>query len=181
MGANLWLSGVFIVGVFWCVGVYNRMTRYRARSLASFAGVAHSLHRYRVLVLEHIHGSRVAEIPASFQQLLQHLERLDQVTQVAQSCPWDKAALAALMDAGRDVFALWSALRTAPADLAGAALPDSLMQDWDANAHVLHHAVGSLNQSLMDYNDALAQFPATVITGFLGFKPADLMAKFYET
>lgn len=181
MAANLWLSGVLAVGLFWCVGVYNRITRLRARSLESFVAVTFSMHRYRALVLEHIHPSRVAETPAAFQQLLLQLTQLEQRTKAAQSCPWDKAALAGLSEVGTEVLAVWGVLCTAPEDLAGAALPDNLMQDWDANSRVLHRAVGSFNQSLSDYNDAIAQFPATVITGFLDFKPAGQIAIFHET
>lgn len=181
MDAHLWLFGILGVGLFWGVGVYNRITRLRARSLESFAAVAFSMHRYRALVLEHIHPSKVTKIPAEFQQLFEQLEQLDQVTKVAQNCPWDQAALAALAEVGVKVSAVWSVLRTAPADLAGAALPDNLMQDWDTNSRALHHAIGTFNQILADYNAAIAQFPATIITSFLGFKPAGPMAVFYES
>lgn len=180
MGANLWFSGVVAVGLFWCVGVYNRITRLRARSLESFAAVAVSMHRYKALVLEHVHPSRVADAPVAFQQLLLQLERLDQFIKDAHTCPWDKAALAALTAAGAEVSAVWGVLRTAPADLAGAALPDNLVQDWDSNSRGLQHAIGSFNQILADYNEAIAQFPATVITSFLGFKPAGQIAIFHE-
>ena len=71
-------------------------------------------------------------------------------------------------------------LRTAPADLAGAALPDNLMQDWDSNSRGLQHAIAGFNKILADYNEAIAQFPATVITSFLGFKPAGQIAIFHE-
>lgn len=180
MGANLWLSGILAVCLFWGVGVYNRVTRLRARSLESFAAVAASMHRYRVLVLEHIHPSKVTETPTAFQHLLLQLEQLDQLIKVVQSCPWDKAALAALTAAGSEVSAVWGVLRTAPADLAGAALPDNLMQDWDSNSRGLQHAIAGFNKILADYNEAIAQFPATVITSFLGFKPAGQIAIFHE-
>lgn len=180
MGANLWLSGGLAVCLFWCVGVYNRITRLRARSLESFAAVAAGLHRYKTLVLERIHPSKVTEPPSAFRQLLLQLERLDPLIKAAQTNPWDKAALAALTVAGLEVSAMWGVLRTAPADLAGAALPDDLMQDWDANSRVLQHAIWGFNQILADYNQAIAQFPATVITSFLGFKPAGQIAIFHE-
>ncbi len=181
MGANLWLSGILAVCLFWGIGVYNRITRLRARSLESFAAVAVGMHRYKTLVLEHIHASKVNQTPTAFQQLLQRLEQLDQLTKDAQTCPWDRAALVALTAAGSEAWAVWSVLRTAPADLAGAALPDNLMQDWDANTRAMQHAIGGFNQILADYNEAIAQFPATVITSFLGFKPAGHIAIFHET
>ena len=172
MGANLWLSGVIAVCFFWCVGVYNRITRLRARSLESFVAVAANLYRYRALVSKHIHPANVSETPTAFQKLLLELEQLDQLTKEAQACPWDNAALLALTTAGAEVFAVWGVLRSAPADLAGAALPDNLMQDWDANSRTLLHAIGIFNQILADYNEAIAQFPATIVTSFLDFKPA---------
>lgn len=181
MDANLWLSGVLAFGLFWCVGVYNRITRLRARSLESFATVAMCMYRYRALVLEYIHPSKRIETPTAFQQLLLQLEQMDQLTKDAQVCPWDPAALAALNATGSEVSAVWGVLRTAPADLAGAALPDNLMQDWDANSRSLQHAIAGFNQILVDYNEAISQFPATVITGFLGFKPAGQISIFHET
>ena len=181
MGANLWLSIVLAVCLFWCVGVYNRITRLRARSLESFVAVSVGMQRYRALVLEHIHPSKATETPTAFQQLLLQLEQLDQLTKDTQTYPWDKAALAALNAAGSDVSSVWGALRSAPADLAGAALPDNLLQDWDANSRALQHAIGGFNQFLADYNEAIAQFPATVITSFLGFKPAGKIAIFHES
>lgn len=180
MDANVWLSGILAVTIFWCVGVYNRITRLRAHSLQSFAAVALGMYRYRALVLEHIHPNGLAETPAALQPLLVLMERQDQLTKDAQNCPWDKAATTALTLAAAEVSALWRALRTAPADLAGAALPDNLMQDWDTNSRALHHAVGLFNQILADYNDAIAQFPASIVTSFLGFKPAGQIVISYE-
>jgi LemA protein len=180
MGANLWLSGILAACLFWCVGVYNRITRLRARSLESFAAVAINMYRYRTLVLEHIHPCKVTETPAAFQQLLLQLDQLDQTTKEAQACPWDKTTLMALTTAGAEVSSVWGVLRSAPADLAGAALPDNLLQDWDTNSRALQHAVGGFNQILADYNEAITQFPATVITSFLGFKPAGQIAIFNE-
>ena len=180
MGANLWLTGILAMCLFWCVGVYNRIIRLRARSHESFIAVAANMHRYRALVLEHIHPSKVIETPIAFQQLLLQLEQLDQMTKDAQACPWDKTALAVLTAAGSEVSAVWGVLRTAPADLAGAALPDNFMQDWDANSRALQHAISGFNQILVDYNEAIAQFPATAITSFLGFKPAGQIAIFHE-
>ena len=177
----MYFSGILAVCFFWCVGVYNRITRLRARSLEAFAVVAVSLHRYRAMVLEHTHSSRVVEISAEFQQLLRQLEQLDQLTKDVQNCPWNTAALTALNIVGVEVSAHWSVLRTAPADLAGAALPANLMQDWDTNARALQHAIGGFNQILEDYNEAIAQFPATVVTSFLGFEPADQILNFHET
>ncbi len=180
MDANLWLSGILAIGLFWCVGVYNRITRLRARSLESFVSVAAKMHRYRALFLEHSHPSKVSETPTALQQLMLQLEQLDQMTRDAQACPWDKAVLAVLTAKGSEVWAVWGALRTAPADLAGAALPDNLMQEWDANSRALQHAIAGFNQILVDYNEAIAQFPAIVITSFLGFKPAGQIAILYE-
>ena len=86
----------------------------------------------------------------------------------------------ALSKACGDVSATWGVLRTAPADLAGAALPDNLIQDWDANTRAVQHAVMSFNQMLVSYNDAIGQFPAIAIASFLGFKPTGNIAIFYE-
>ena len=180
MGANLWLSGILAVGFFWCVGVYKRVTRLRARSLESFAGVALGMHCYKALVLEHIHPSKVTETPAAFQPFLMQLEHLDQLTKDAQNLPWDKTALTALTVCGAEVSAVWGLLRTAPADLTGDALPNNLMQDSDTNSRVLQQAIWNFNQILADYNEAIAKFPAAVVTSFLGFKPAGKIAMFHE-
>ena len=180
MGDTLWLWGLLAVCAFWCVGVYSRMLRLRARSLQSFDSVAVNLARYKILVLEHLHPTQSLDVPAPLQELLVLLTLLDQTAKDAHKRPWNETALTALTSVGSKVLALWSALSNAPADLAGATLPERFVQDWDSNTRVLQHTVHGFNQILLEYNEAISQFPATLITGFLGFTPAGHIAIFDE-
>ena len=180
MGFNLWMWTVLAVGLFWSVGVYNRITRLRARSMESFLAVAEHLLRYRLLVTEHLDMQRVGDSPPDFQQLVTQLGQMELATKAARMSPWDKELLRAVTQAGAEVAATWGILRTTPADLAGAVLPEQLMRDWDGNSRLLHLAIASFNQILMAYNEAIAQFPALIITSFLGFKPTGQIAIFHE-
>jgi LemA protein len=180
MGFSLWIWTVLALGLFWGVGVYNRITRLRARSLELFTTVAQYLFQYRTLVTLHVDVTHVTNAPPVFQQLLRQMGQLDIATKGAQLRPWDRELLAAIAIAGAEAAATWGILRTAPADLAGAALPDQLMRDWDSNSRVLYPAISAFNQILRNYNEAIGQFPALMITKFLGFEPAGQIVIFHE-
>ncbi len=180
MGFNLWLWALLALGLFWVVGVYNRITRMRVRSLDSFNTVAQYLFQFRILVLEHVDMARIACAPPAIQHLLIQLEKLDHATKAAKSRPWDLELLMAVTTAGADAASTWGILRTAPADLAGSALPERLMRDWDRNSRFLHPAIAMFNQILLNYNEAIGQFPAIMISKFLGFKPTGQIGIFHE-
>jgi hypothetical protein len=180
MGVNLWLWGGVAACLFWSVGVYNRITRLRARSRDSFTTVARCMHRFKKLLLEHIDIAKIQNAPDAIFQLWQQLQVFDQLIEEAQNCPWDKHLLSTLSQVWAEVAAAWGVLRSAPADLAGSALPENLMGDWDENSRNLQHEIVGFNRVLFDYNEAIAQFPATVISSFLGFKPAGQITIFHE-
>lgn len=180
MGFNLWIWTALALSVFWSVGVYNRITRLRARSVESFAVVAQHLLRYHTLVSEHVDMKRVDESPPAFQQLLLQLEEVERAIKAAHIRPWDRELLTAVTQAATDMAVNWGVLRTAPADLAGAALPEKLTHEWDGNSHLLDLGIASFNQILLTYSTAIEQFPALVIANFLGFKPPGKIVMFHE-
>ena len=166
--------------IFWIVGMYNRISRMRVRSLESFRAVAQCLCQFRVLLLEHVDLAQITNAPSAIQQLLRQLDQLGLATKAAKLHPWDRKLLAAVNAKSVDAVRTWGILRTAPADLAGAALPERLMRDWDENSRSLQAATSAFNQLLLNYNEAIGQFPAIMICKFLGFKPTGQIDIFHE-
>lgn len=181
MELNLWLWILLALGLFWGVGVYNRISRMRARSLDAFQTVAQYLFQFRLLLLEHVDLARITNAPTAIQQLLRQLDQLDSVTKAAKSRPWDQELQAAVTSVSLDSVRTWGLLKTAPADLAGAALPERLMRDWDENSRFLQTSIFAFNQILLNYNEAVGQFPAMIICNFLGFKPSGQIYISHET
>jgi LemA protein len=175
MGIDLMLWGLVAICISWGIGAYNRITRVRARSFQSFSMVAKNVLRYQSLVTEHINPAEISGAPDAFQQLWQHLQTLDQLIQDVQACPWNADTLEILSAAMLETTHIWNQLRSAPADLAGAALPESLVIGWEANSRELIQSVRDFNQQLADYNEAIAQFPVAIVAVFMGFYPAGQM------
>jgi hypothetical protein len=76
-------------------------------------------------------------------------------------------ALALAADAAQSE---WLHLRSLPADLAGSTVPDEMAHEWDSLADKCRVARGGLNQILASYDAAIAQFPARLLAGFMGFE-----------
>jgi LemA protein len=66
----------------------------------------------------------------------------------------------------------WSRLRNLPPDLAGSALPQTLLTQWEQLSFQADVARNNFNKAVSNYNDAIRQFPAILLAGVLGFRPA---------
>lgn len=179
----LWMA--LALTLFWCVGVYNRLMRMRARGLSALGSVEKHMRQYADLLHEHVSesGARQAgspaltaeKSPADWGQLLVMLQTLDQVLKDARATP---LAIEPLLNLTRTFDALqdvWRHLHEAPADLAGSVVPDAMQVRWDAITHRVEMSRGGFNQILTKYNEALEQFPARLVVGLMGFKPGGLL------
>jgi LemA protein len=59
-----------------------------------------------------------------------------------------------------------------PADLAGPTMPEAMQKLWDEAALKVRAARGGFNQIVQRYNQALQQFPASLVVEMMGFKEA---------
>jgi len=169
-----WL--LLALSVFWCVGLYNRLMRMRSRALGALGSVDKHAQHFAELVREL--GLGAGAMPQSlgpWAALLADLQDLDQALKQAKATPTDAQALRQLGQTLDALQATWHALRAVPADLAGPVVPNSMEARWDAIAQRVGSARDGFNQIAWKFNEALAQFPASMVVGIMGFRPSGLL------
>lgn len=169
-----WL--VLALIVFWCVGLYNRLMRMRSRALGALGSVDKHAQHFAELVREL--GLGAGAMPQSlgpWAALLADLQDLDVALKRAKTAPTDAQSLRQLAQALDALQATWVALRAVPADLAGPVVPNSMEARWDAIAQRVDSARDGFNQIACKFNEALAQFPASMVVGIMGFRPSGLL------
>jgi LemA protein len=180
MSGSIYLWLAIAILVFWCVGLYNRITRMRDRAGAAFGSLEKHLKTFDVLLNAYAMvdegsvaareqtGSLAGEWLVLKQKVLE-LERASKAARLAQLQSLPMEAMSQAIDA---VLSEWHLISTEPADLAGSPVPDAMRIQWDDASARAQSARAALNQIMQRYNDALQEFPARFIVGILGFKPA---------
>lgn len=179
----LWMG--LALAVFWGVGLYNRLMRMRARGLDALGSVEKYLRRYADLVSVHLsvpgasptqaHPVSTEHLPPEWAHLLTILQTLERALKDARGMPLAVEPVARLTQALTALHEAWERLCDAPADLAGPPVPDTMRLQWDAVTLKVEAARGGFNRILTKYNEAIDQFPARLVAGAMGFKPAGLL------
>ncbi len=183
MSGSFLLWGLLALAVFWCVGLYNRLMRIRARGLDALGSVEKHIKAYGACIQPHLvgvgaHSGSVTategdtQLPFAWSQLQLAVESLEAACKAARNTPLAIGPMEAFTQCLDAVEQKWAALRNAPADLAGSAVPGNLMVEWEEATHKVQSARGGYNQIVARYNEAIGQFPARIIVGTMGFKPA---------
>ena len=183
MSGSLLLWGALALCVFWSVGLYNRLMRIRGRSLSAFGSVERHMRVYADLVREnvahgtavHLHTFTAEKFSDDWACLLCALQVFEDALKETGASALRREALARLGLAYDAVQAAWSRLNEAPPDLAGPLVPATMRTQWDAATQRVETARGGFNQILTQYNEALAQFPARLVAGVMGFKPGSML------
>jgi LemA protein len=185
MTGSLLLWFFLACAVFWSVGLYNRLTRIRARGLDAFGSAEKYMRQITELVDAHIVRSGFAGIQvqdvqedplaAAWIALHVQLGNLAKQASEVRATPLAVQSLVNLQGAMTKVQQAWDALLQQPADLVGPPVPAELQQQWDIAYSKYQNARGGFNQILAKYNEAIEEFPARLISGILGFKAAGRM------
>jgi len=185
MISSLWLWMTLAVVLFWGVGVSNRLVRMRARGAAALRSV--DKHMRQCVKLISLHASHAtahrrsatsatpADKSADWARLLERLQALDQALKDAKGVPLTSPSVARVGQAFESVQISWRQWCNAPLELIVPVAPDVMCLEWDAATLKAQAARAGLNHILTKYNEAIEQFPARLLVGFLGFKPAGLM------
>lgn len=177
----LWI--VVALAVFWSVGAHNRLVHLRSQTITAFAPVNDHFSKYFALVRANaslMHDTGLAElVPQQADTLTQAWIGVDSAaTQLEASLkmlsqrPLDGAAMSALQTAYSTLCSSWERLQSEPPDLAGHRVPEALQQDWSQVAVLIAPASVDFNRLVLAYNEAILQFPASVLAWLFGFKPA---------
>ncbi len=173
----LWMT--LAVGLFWCVGVYNRLMRMRAKGLDALVTVEKDLRQYADLVrtqgplfaVQQL-GNRSDEPIPVWSSLSVACQELDQALKEAVLMPLAEEPLSRLATRLGDLHRAWSAVCDTPADLAGPIVPEALRSRWETIELSVATSREGFNHIMKLYNQALTQFPASLIVGLLAFKTA---------
>ncbi|QIL83175.1 LemA family protein [Diaphorobacter sp. HDW4A] len=181
-----WLI-VFAVLVFWAVGAYNRLMRLRSAAIQAFGALDVELLRRTALLGEYdaaVTGPRVPQDAQMHEALRASGTQYAASLAVMRSRPLDAHAGAALVAAGKVLDAAWQTLVDASQaqPLQEAGDTDSVHSTMMAlnslverSAHQrtqIDLATAQFNAAVDHYNQAVAQFPASMLAGVFGFKQA---------
>jgi len=169
--------------LFWSMGAYNRLMRLRSQGLVAFATLEGLLNQHVLLVKTNLPVAEVvASVPDSGQGhdasagawagLAAAAEQFNASLKVAHAQPLNGPTMGALRTAFETLCLSWARLRDLPPDLAGPALPGTLQSQWEQVASQVEVARIEFNQRVVNYNEAIAQFPALLLAWVSGFKPA---------
>lgn len=166
-----WLC--LLVLVFWAVGAYHRLARLRASFLQAFA----RLDAHLVQLLAWL-GEYLAASAGAHAALLAAAEQCTQALARARARPLHAASAVALRDALQLLETAWltdmhpsDQTRTLPASAAPADTTPWL-QRWEQYQAHNAQAQQDLRLAAVQYNTAIAQFPAQLLASLLGFKSA---------
>ena len=166
----IWLLAA--IAVFWCVGLYNRLMRMRARALDALGSVEKHLRSYTSLIAAQFPDEEGSYIPMAWARLVSTVKLLDPQCKAVRAAPLQVLPLQNLAQTVDAIEVEWTQLREQPADLAGPTMPEAMQKLWDEAELKVRTARGGFNQIVERYNAALHQFPASLAVGVLGFKMA---------
>ena len=167
--------------LFWALGAYNRLVRLRAQVIAAFVAVDNRLSQSLVLVTERValgDGPGASDADAALETATQGLSpdglrgaaiQLEVALRVVRRYPLDAPSVAALRTARATMQTSWERMQT------GQESPELApnQRAWEDHQQAAGEAVNVFNQCVNDYNHAIAQFPASVLAYFFGFRAAD--------
>lgn len=167
-----WFLGA--VALSWAMGAYNRLVRLRAKGLLVFSDLEQALGRQiALLVIED--AAMADDAPADWCGLLASAKAVTAALRVARIQPFSTAVSSGLKEGVRAMGFYWRQLADLPPDLAGSFVPPSFQLQWEQLAFQVERARLDFNQSVLNYNEAKAQFPANLLATLFGFKSAQLI------
>jgi LemA protein len=183
MNGSLIVWTLLALTVFWCVGLYNRLMRMRARGLDALGSVEKYLRQYTRMVQTYLEEPGVSSSAwqslkgddaawGDWAPLVHALHGVELALKDLHAAPFETSALSRVVVGFSELQVIWQSLCEQPADLAGPIVPDVLRFQWDANTTKVESARGGFNQIMYKYNEAIAQFPARLVVGMMRFSRA---------
>ena len=177
----VWLAVALCL--FWALGAYNRLIRLRSQGIVAFATLEGLCQQHLLLVrancpagdqavasLEPGHAPDATLV--AWAALEAAAEQFRASLKVAHAQPLNAPVMRALATALQTLALSWSRLRDLPPDLAGPALPAAFQSQWEHVALQVENARTEFNRRVLNYNEAIGQFPALLLAWLFGFKAA---------
>ncbi len=159
---------------FWSVGAYNRLMRLRSHASRAFLPLATWLQRYPDLVTAcgptpPVQASEWAGLYGAQAQFAASLA-------IARAHPLDASVVDALVAADHVLQMAWLRVLESEHGADAPNVPETLAQQWIETSQQVHHASQAFTQTVLNYNQAIAQFPALVLALLFGFRTARPLA-----
>lgn len=156
--------------VFWSMGAYNRLVRLRAEVNAAFGvldGPLQQQARLAAAVVEDPAEEQAAFVRPIEEASSQLMLRLA----AARAKPLAGDDIAALREAWLALSQAWErAEREDAHDLAGPQIPEGVIYTYQTLGQQAAMAAAGFNEVVGRYNQAIAQFPASLLAGVFGFE-----------
>jgi LemA protein len=164
--------GLAALGLFWCVGAYNRLVRLRSNAVRSFAALAVPMQRYTDIVQS---GPVNSPEPASAQawaELLRAQAQFSTSLALARTSPLEAAAIKALEITESALQEAWLRVAIESTDVIGTPWFKDLQKQWSDARQQSHAASPGFAHTTHNYNTAVSQFPALLLAWLFGFRTA---------
>lgn len=185
MSAYFLMWVVLAVSIFWGVGLFNRLMRMRALGLNALRSVEKHASQYGELVSAHVSFPVMSTFgdldvhadlfQSDWERLMMAVSLLNQALKGVRGIPLATEPISRLAESLNGLQFAWRNLRDTPGDLAGSAVPDAMLRQWDEVTLRVEAARSGFNRILMRYNEAIVQFPARLVVSAMGFRPAGLL------
>ena len=188
-GWGLWVAAALLL--FWGIGAYNRLVRLRAAVTKAFVALDEQLVRQLVWIQGGVPeslrdgphttpGELTDDVTVAWTRLHAASEQFAVALAQARAQPLDVAVMAALVMAHE-------ALRTAWAHVLADAVPagavpsaERLQARWMRLLHQSLPLRAAFNDAVQAYNQAIRQFPASLMARLFGFRPAGTVTRLAE-
>lgn len=173
---------VFVaVLVIWSVAVYNRLIELRNRNANAFGQIDVQLKRRHDLVPNLVEVARayLKHESATLEAVIQARGQAQSAAAAARAQPGDAASIGALAVAegvlGGSLGRLMMVAEAYP-DLKADATMQSLSEELTSTENRLGFARQAYNDQVLDFNNAVQQFPDLLVARLAGFVPAAMLA-----
>jgi LemA protein len=175
MDISLLLWTVFALILFWCIGLYNRLMRLRARAIEVQLALEKHVLACADLVNTHLTTGALlgaADVDPEWLDVLVAAQELDNMLRAPHSGRLDEAAIAPMSAGWNALQAAWQLAVDRQSDLAGPVVPPDLALSWEAAVLKVRVVGGGYAQIVDRFNASIVEFPARLVAGLFGFKPA---------
>ena len=165
MSESLFIGAILALGLFWLVGMYNRLMRLRAGCLSALADIEQRWVEFSEKIKARWDGDPA--ISDNLRKLLSTMATISGEGRQEPMSPMHIVHLTALLQTWSD--ALSTLTRQGEGDIQNDPL-EQRAEDWGNFSNQLMAAKNFYNKSAEKYNAAVQQFPARVVAGLLGFR-----------
>lgn len=170
----VWLAALALV-VFWGVGLYNRLVELRQALVNAFAQIDVQLKRRHDLIPNLVEVARkyLQHEQDTLERVVAARHQASAACDLARDRPDQKGAMQALSQAesvlGQAMAGLRAVVEAYP-ELKGDETLQRLSEELMHTENKVAFARQLFNDAVMDYNVAQQQFPASLVSGALGFR-----------